>query len=582
MSKKFFSILMVIIVTFMFLTGCRQSSQTSDSRSSSVTDSTKDDKKDSKTELETSLEMSDVPNMTAPGVLPIVVDPVKITIAMVPNVTVTDYDDNEFTKWVEEKTGIDIVFEFLPNDRPAQKIELMVASNQKLSDIVCTPSLSNLSKNEFYENGIILALDEYMDKYCYYWNIMMEKWVTTEKEVEAMEALTRSFDGTRIIYPTIYTDPSNMYNPTYTIYINKHWLDKIGKDMPTTTDELFDVLVAFRDNDMNDNGENDEIPLITRMVAALINSFIYYHPDNPLFNMENNIISSPVVTNEYREALRYLNKLVKEGLLSPLSFTSDNQQLKSMLYLDGTDIKPYIGAFSGHPTTLFNTNSVVRNYYKAAIPIKGPEGIWYPIYTPQAQEYRTFITKYCETPEIAIRLLDFMSEEETMLRSRWGVPGQDFVYADPSEECRYEFLGLSSIYRIINNPYGSSNNLIWKNDYITCLPHRLYGSIALAKYDNEAQEEYALHSREVLLQKWGKEPKQVVGKIIYTKEEEDNISEINSTLKTYVKECQTRFIMGEMSIEDDWDEYINTLKNIGLDLVIETTQIAWNRMIGKK
>ena len=101
MSKKFFSILMVLIVTFMFLTGCVQSSQTSDSRSSSVTDSTKDDKKDSKTELETSLKMSDVPNMTAPGVLPIVVDPVKITIAMVPNATVTDYDDNEFTKWVE-------------------------------------------------------------------------------------------------------------------------------------------------------------------------------------------------------------------------------------------------------------------------------------------------------------------------------------------------------------------------------------------------------------------------------------------------------------------------------------------------
>jgi len=581
MSKKFFSILMVLIVTFMFLTGCVQSSQTSDSRSSSVTDSTKDDKKDSKTELETSLEMSDVPNMTAPGVLPIVVDPVKITIAMVPNVTVTDYDDNEFTKWVEEKTGIDIVFEFLPNDRPAQKIELMVAANQKLADIVCTPSLSNLSKNEFYEKGIILPLDEYMDKYCYYWNIMMEKWVT-EKEVEAMEALTRAFDGARIMYPTLYTDPSNMYNPTHTIYINKHWLDKIGKDMPTTTDELFEVLVAFRDNDMNDNGKNDEIPLIMRMVAVLINSFIYYNPDNPLFNMENNIISCPVVTNEYREALRYLNKLVKEGLLSPLSFTSTQQQMKSMLYLDGTDIEPYVGAFSGHPTTLFDTNSVVRNYYKAAVQIKGPEGIWYPIYTPQAQEYRTFITKYCETPEIAVRLLDFMSEEETMLRSRWGVPGQDFVYADPSEKCRYEFLGLSSIYRVINNPYGSNNNLIWKNDYITCLPHRLYGSVALSKYDNEAQEEYAQHSREVLFQKWGKEPKQVVGKIIYTKEEEDNISEISSNLKTYVKECQTRFIMGEMSIEDDWDEYINTLKNIGLDLVIETTQIAWNRMIGKK
>lgn len=33
-------------------------------------------------------------------------------------------------------------------------------------------------------------------------------------------------------------------------YINKDWLDQLNLDMPTTVDELYDVLCAFRDNDI--------------------------------------------------------------------------------------------------------------------------------------------------------------------------------------------------------------------------------------------------------------------------------------------------------------------------------------------
>ena len=36
--------------------------------------------------------------------------------------------------------------------------------------------------------------------------------------------------------------------------------DNLGLEAPTTVDELYDVLVAFRDNDPNGNGQKDEIP----------------------------------------------------------------------------------------------------------------------------------------------------------------------------------------------------------------------------------------------------------------------------------------------------------------------------------
>ena len=46
------------------------------------------------------------------------------------------------------------------------------------------------------------------------------------------------------------------------MFINKTWLDNLGLEVPTTLGELKDVLIAFRDNDANGNGDTtDEIPL---------------------------------------------------------------------------------------------------------------------------------------------------------------------------------------------------------------------------------------------------------------------------------------------------------------------------------
>ena len=44
-------------------------------------------------------------------------------------------------------------------------------------------------------------------------------------------------------------------------WINKAWLDELGLEMPETTEDLKTVLKAFKENDLNKNGKNDEIPL---------------------------------------------------------------------------------------------------------------------------------------------------------------------------------------------------------------------------------------------------------------------------------------------------------------------------------
>ena len=50
--------------------------------------------------------------------------------------------------------------------------------------------------------------------------------------------------------------------------INKAWLDKLGMQVPTTRDELEDVLKAFKTEDPNGNGQADEIPMNIRKLDS--------------------------------------------------------------------------------------------------------------------------------------------------------------------------------------------------------------------------------------------------------------------------------------------------------------------------
>ena len=71
---------------------------------------------------------------------------------------------------------------------------------------------------------------------------------------------------------------------------------------------------------------------------------------------------------------------------------------------------------------------------------------------------------------------------------------------------------------------------------------------------------------------------EIIGNLVYTDEELDQISEISSTLSTYVKECKTRFITGDMDIDGEWDAFQKELQNIGVEKLLEVSQNAWDRM----
>ena len=509
---------------------------------------------------------------------------VTLTIGMKTNAKVTDYEDNYLTKFIEETLNVDIVWFFFPSSstEARQKVDLMVAASQELPDILLDVGLSDTAVLSFGETGVLLPLNDYIEEYGVNLAAGFEKWCTPEEKASVLKYNTAA-DGNIYAFPFYYMDPNDLF--CRGLWLNKTWVEKLGMEIPTTTDELYDLLVAFRDQDPNGNGLKDEIPLIGTTgwsgdpVQILLNSFIYY--SDYYLNAENGVLSTPFTDDAFREGLRYVNKLVSEGLLSPLSFTQGNNELKAILE-NGEENVPVVGCFSVHSGVVLNPMSRKALDFVGLAPLAGPEGIAYAYGEIVKAKNTTYITSSAKDPVLAFRFLDALCDTDISMSIRFGEFGVDWFWADEDAVCKQKLPGYEAIYKSDDFVWNSSSsNRIWHITACSFIPPKLFGGMAW-------QDEYFTYDEETkyTVDAWwdsvplrhGKCPEEVVGPIIYTAEELDATSEIWSTIKSYVDESITRFATGDLNIETDWDAYLANLEAMGLSYFMGIAQTAYTRM----
>ncbi|MBR5545849.1 MAG: extracellular solute-binding protein [Clostridia bacterium] len=528
--------------------------------------------------------------IAAPGTLPLVDEPVQLTMMIQKHAMVTDYTDNYLTKLIKEVTGVELVIETLPTDgsEAKQKFSLMVAGGQKLPDILVL-SLNDTEKLDYGSSGYFLPMNDWLENDAYYWNLAMDTYAADEKELVLKYAT--SADGNIYGYPSYYSDPGD--NSALGMWINKTWCDNLGLEIPTTTEELYNVLKAFKENDANGNGDvNDEIPLIGHagwmgdVRTQLMNAFIYDAWSGDFgwqLNVNDGILSAPFVTEEWHEGLRYLAKLYAEGLLSPLSFSQSQNELKAILSAPN-DQATLVGAFVGHPSPLFGSDgSVDRVQEYVAVPaMVGPEGVQWSPYKLAKPTCKTYITADCENPELAFRVLDAIAREDLSLTMRYGEQNIDWEYTTEGE-IRHKYLeGFTAIYgqpATSRTPWTTENAIIWNDNSFNMLPPKLFAGLAGEPYPegNRRYQMDTLWYSSVPL-RHSKHPENLAFGLIKTQDEIDLVADIETSLQSYVNEAMSNFILGNKNVETDWDAYLTELNAIGLDVYVETMQGAYDRM----
>lgn len=515
-----------------------------------------------------------------------------IKIGLPQNGLVKDYKNNAFTKWLEKESGYNLEFVMYENaqrDYLAQIATEVQMPDWEMPDMLWGIHL-NLQGVEDYGNaGYIIDLAPYFNnpEYSAEWWANLDK-IEDKQFVEYVGDKMYSDNGEHI-YAFPYIEYCTYDMMRHSAYINQKWLDALDLPMPTNTEELYNTLVAFKNDDPNGNNKKDEIPLLGRVsnygdvVSWIVNMFCYMEDARPLRVDENGKISGYYWSDEYRQALIFLNKLVKEGLLPDSIFSLGNNDLAAEINPVG-DYET-VGIWLGHPTILLTEGSTVVDRY-VAMPQWG-----YAVMDIGAAYMCTTITKDCEYPDACWDLLMLMSSPEGAYRMRYGEKGVDWVEATPGTT---SFTGEPAEINVINQTvYGSANSQTW---------NAVNATIGLAN-ENERTElsdnisEWNRKKLELMggcykanwdrYKEQGGLPEGVIMPLIYTTDEEEECSSWRNNVRSWFATCRANFIkgtgdMGDPSNDAHWQKYIAGFKTAGYDDWMVVCQDVYDAMIREK
>lgn len=326
-------------------------------------------------------------------------------------------DDNFTTRYVQENFGkeynVDVEFVPIPRSQEVDKLNMLMAAND--APDICFTYYGEIVYN-YVKNGGLCDLTDLLPEY----GPDLVKLLGDE----VLEY--GQYDGRQMAIPA-----RRVNRGTLTTMIRKDWLDKLGLPVPTTTEEFYNTMVAFKEQDPGGLGDAC-IPYgldysavdITWSSANLLDSFKTEMTDEELATLPE--FGMP----GFKEGVRFLNKMYNEGLISPnFALDKDSSQYQKDI------ASGKIGCFSNNTDYVWGRLDNLQKQLETTI----PEGQFIPIdpftnaegkhpkrlYDPTGM--RIIIPKTCKNPEIAIQYLNWMSDPDVLKDIQFGELGVHYM-----------------------------------------------------------------------------------------------------------------------------------------------------------
>jgi putative aldouronate transport system substrate-binding protein len=485
-----------------------------------------------------------------------------------------------FTAFIEEPTDVLIEgnrvaewFEQLAN----VKFDFIVSTGDEMKTLMLSTGdypelfLTGFNNNDIINYGmaseIFVPIEEYIDEHAPNIKAYLDTHEVFRKNITAP-------DGHIYGVPTL---PASLGHGQIGAkgWINTEWLKRLDLEMPTTTEELYNVLVAFRDRDPNGNGIKDEIPFsgcIKTWDAEpeyfLMNSFIFADKGH-FITIENGEVKFAATDDRYREGLEYIKKLYDEGLLDPACFTQDLDQLIQLGQNPDIEI---LGAFSaGHVGMALNLEDIERSkMYGPLVTPEGPNGERFVKYhNPQNTSGTAFaITDICHDVPRALEIIDMMYDEVVSVTGEYGPQGEQWDFAEPG---MVDFEGNQALYMVTGIRKEQSTDM--RDNYFGTLrktdtQRPKYAVISDDIYDPNSQQ-YELRLVQATNEYLKYKPEETLPVIWADKEAAEQHAQLSVAIVEYVKQATTRFITGDMNIDTEWDAYVSALNGMGLEQYVQ-------------
>ncbi len=233
--------------------------------------------------------------------------------------------------------------------------------------------------------------------------------------------------------------------------INQNWLDAVNMEMPTNQEELLAVLRAFKNNDVDGDGDNsNQIPIgfcNNHWAGHLLSLADFWGLGGSLsasnkdhyFQIKDGKVVGTVDTDMYRDFLEFLHICVEEGLIDVEGFTQTSDQYNAKINSDT------YGMY-----TCWNPDVNKMDYLVPMGVVKAYEGVD-PVYAGKGFTGVTYGTNFVidadtENVEAVLHWWNWLSKDKEtkwMVRrgnqgDTWEMDAEGNVYTIPSAEQKFE------------------------------------------------------------------------------------------------------------------------------------------------
>ena len=464
---------------------------------------------------------------------------------------------------IEEITGVDIVWECISSDDYDTVAQTRLAAGMNLPDIMRVPTNTG-ALLKYADEELFIDLTPYINE---------ETTPNIMKRFENpyIQAITTAPDGK--IYGLPYCEIGTNDIMINWVSIRKDWLDNLGLEIPTTLEEYHDALLAFKEQDANGNGDpNDEIPLVYQNnqmfgLYCLKGCFGFSYGTDMWHVDDEGKVQLTLVDPAMKDLYTMLHDWYEEGLL----YTEvDNNGFSDMLALNRVGSQTLL-ALDNVMTNQGLAYDLCPEAEYVYIPLLDNDGYYNGHSVPQEEKqldkrsggYWGYfaVTADCQDPELAVRWLDWVwgSQESEDLRY-WGIEGVTYDVVDGEKVFKDS---------ITTSPKGAISEMRalggWPN-FVGYENGEAFLAMFKGAYPEQAYAELSPYLKDQ------------VPTLLGTPEEDEIYSTYYADLETYIKESTVGFITGTKSL-DEWDAYVQTCDDMGLQEVLGVRQAWYDRYL---
>lgn len=500
--------------------------------------------------------------------LPIVEEPLTITWFMGSNSSLTALVDNlnetPFFQELEKRTNIHIDFHHPATGNESTAYNLLFASGD-LPDLVTHTSPGYPGGlDACIDDGYILDLTELVPQYCPNYMAALNQFAENYDENVLRSAYTGK--GRIGAVGGLMQEPQG---PWAGLYVRGDWLEACGLDTPETFDDWEEMLTAFKEK----MGATAPMLLYKNGYDNVFNNICMgFGVTSGWYQVDGQVKFGPAEEG-WREYVTLMNDWYEKGLIDPDFMAST--AAASILPDTAMVTTGKTGAFVG-----IYTNVAV---WEAAI--EGDQDSFIPVYTPVKQEGDTHnfqsvdlsaatatmglsVSAKSEHVEECLKLFDYWFSEEGALFCNYGLENDTFQFNEEGDPVFTD--------KILHNPDGLS--FAQAMAYYTFPPS---GPV----YQDWTRELGSVPEKDIVCYDvWGKGTNSqdmptpdVLG---MDPELYSEWSSIMTNIQTVVDESTPQFISGVRSL-DEYDAYLQTLKDFHVDRAVEIVQQAYDDFISR-